>query len=162
MSSDSERDMIDYIDDDAHHEDETLFIPAPDGRPDNWTAFYIGILTGIVGGGLVALAPRLGGILIVAGYGLTAFTLKARGNRFARALRFGFLVSAVLGAALVAGEIYCPNTVWQFIAVASERHLIFTSVVAFPWATGMLRYVYALVRREKRLGQVVMVKRVIV
>ena len=160
MSSGSDRDMIDYVEDTSQHEDETLFLPVPEHGVDRWSVFYIGILTGIAGGGLVSLAPWLAGILILTGYGLTAFTLKAPSSRFARALLLGFVLSASVGGALLAGEVFFPQTVWNLIAAVSGRHLIFAYVAAMPWVIGILRYVYALVRREKRVGRAVRAKKV--
>jgi hypothetical protein len=154
MSSGSDRDdIIDYVEDTSQHEDETLFLPVPESGPDRWSVFYLGILMGIVGGGLVSLAPWLAGILILTGYGLTAFTLKAAVSRFVRALLLGFVLSASAGAFLIAGEIFAPQTAWNLIAVLSERHLIFPGVAAMPWVIGILRYVYALVTREKRIAR---------
>jgi hypothetical protein len=158
MSSGPERDMIDYIDDNTHHEDETLFIPVPDGKPDNWSVFYLGILTGLVGAGLLPLAPWLAGVLIFVGSAVTAFTLKARSNRFARALRFGFVCSAAFGAAIVTAEVLFPREMWHAVKMGSERSLIFGSAAAMPWAICLLRYLYALARNEKRLGKPVMRK----
>ena len=41
MTAESPRDLIDYVDDNSQHEDETPFIPVrPDGgSPDAWTGF---------------------------------------------------------------------------------------------------------------------------
>ncbi|MGO9173355.1 MAG: hypothetical protein ACLP7P_15525 [Rhodomicrobium sp.] len=151
MSSGPDRDMIDYVEDTSQREDETLFLPVPEPGPDRWSAFYIGILVGIAGGGLVPLAPWLAGILVLTGYGLTAFTLRASTSRFARALFLGFVLSASVGAILIAGEIFVPQTAWNLIAALSERPLIFPGIAAMPWVIGILRYAYALVRHEKRI-----------
>ena len=118
--------------------------------PDNWTAFYIGILIGLAGGALAPLAPWLSGVLILAGYGITALTLKRTGSRFIRALRFGFGTAALAGAVVLAGEILYPQAAWRFIEIAGERSLIFVSVAVTPWILGLLRYAYAVTRREKR------------
>jgi hypothetical protein len=151
MSSGSDQDeFIDYLEDKSKHEDETLFLPVPDSRPNDWTAFYTGILTGIFGGGLVPLSPWLGGLLIFGGYSITVLTLKGRGNRFSRALRFGFAFSALLGAVLLAGRAFYPDWTWRFIAAVSEHHAIFASAALMPWAIGILRYAYALVLSPKR------------
>jgi hypothetical protein len=149
-SRQEERDDIDFFEDTAHHEDETLFVPVPENAPHSWTAFYSGILIGIAGGALASLAPWLSGVLILAGYALTAFTLKGTGNRFIRALRFGFAITALLGAVLLACEILYPNAVWHFVEMAGRRSLIFMSVVLTPWLLGLIRYVFALARGEKR------------
>src|SRR5208337_4455574 len=139
MSSGPNHDMIDYVEDTSQHEDETLFLPVPERGPDRWSVFYSGILMGIAGGGLVSLAPWLAGILILIGYGLTAFTLRASASRFVRALFLGFVLSASVGALLIAGEIFVPQTAWNLIAALSERHLIFPGVAAMPWVIGILR-----------------------
>src|SRR5262245_35844252 len=140
MSSRQDRDEIDYFEDTAQHEDETIFFPVPESRPDNWTGFYSGILIGIAGGALAPLAPWLSGLLISAGYGLTALTLKRTGNRFIRALRFGFALAALAGAVILAGEILFPKAAWRFIEMAGERSLIFASVAATPWLLALIRY----------------------
>jgi hypothetical protein len=150
MSSRQDRDEIDYFEDTSQHEDETIFFPVPQNAPDSWTGFYCGILIGVIGGALAPLAPWLSGFLILAGYGLAASTLKSTGNRFIRALRFGFAVAAFFGAVLLAGEILFPKAVWHFVEAAGRRSLIFISVAAAPWLLGLIRYVYALVRGERR------------
>jgi hypothetical protein len=147
MSSRQDRDEIDFFEDTAKQEDETVFIPAGGNAPDSWTAFYSGILIGLAGGALASLAPWLSGLLIVAGYGLTAFTLKSAASRFIRALRFGFGIAALAGAVMLAGEILFPKAVWHCIELASRRSLIFASVALAPWLLGFIRYIYALIRR---------------
>jgi hypothetical protein len=154
MSSPQERDHIDYFDDDAHHEDGTIFIPVPNSAPDTWTGFYCGILIGIAGGMLASLSLWLAGVLIFAGYLLTALTLKRNGNRFVRSLRFGFGISALAGAAIFTGDIFFPNAAWRFVSMAGDRSLMFVSVAFLPWFLGMLRYFYAVLRGEKRFAQV--------
>lgn len=151
MSSRQDRDEIDLFEDTAHHEDETLFIPVPESAPDSWTAFYSGILIALGGGALASLAPWLSGLLVLAGYGLTALTLKSTGNRFIRALRFGFGIAALLGAVMLACEIMFPQAAWHFIEMAGKRSLIFASVALTPWLLGLIRYVFALARGEKRV-----------
>ncbi len=147
MSSSQERDMIDYIDDNSEDENETLFIPVRrDGPPGNWTGFYSGILIGVAGGGLVALAPWLGGALVFAGYAVTALTLKGPGSRFCRALRTGFWVSALVGASILAGEAFFPRTAWSLIQAASDRHVLFPGIAGMPWSIGLLKYLYVLIR----------------
>jgi hypothetical protein len=106
-----------------------------------------------VGGALAPLAPWLSGLLILAGYALTAFTLKSTGNRFIRALRFGFGVTALLGAVMLACEILFPKAAWHFIEMAGQRSLIFASVALTPWLLGLIRYVFALARGEKRAAR---------
>ncbi len=152
MSSGPERDMIDYIEPDPQHEDNTLFLPLPSSKPDSWTVFNIGILTGIAGGVLLAVVPWLAGSLIFSGYGLAALTLKARYNRLVRALRLGFGLSSLYGAAILGGAIYFPDAIWRLIVIAGERHLLFPVTASLPWAIGISRYVYALLRREKHLA----------
>jgi hypothetical protein len=150
MSSRRDRDDTDYFVDTVEHEDETLFLPVSESAPDSWTAFYCGILIGLAGGALASLAPWLSGVLILAGYALTAFTLKSTGNRFIRALRFGFGATALLGAVMLAGEILYPQAAWHCIQMAGERSLIFASVALTPWLLGLVRYAFALARGEKR------------
>jgi hypothetical protein len=151
MSSRQDRDEIDLFEDTAKHEDETVFIPAGGSGPDSWTAFYSGILIGLAGGALASLAPWLSGLLIVSGYGLTAFTLRSAGSRFIRALRFGFGVAALAGAVMLAGELLFPKAVWHCVEMAGRRSLIFASIALAPWLLGLMRYIYALTRREKRV-----------
>ncbi len=145
MSSDQEGDVVDYVSDNAQHEDGSLFLPAPDGRPDHLTFLFSGILLGMAGGALVPVSPWLAGVLILIGYGLTAYTLKNKGA-LVRALRFGFAISAVLGAALLLGEILAPDAAWRAVSMAGERHLLFPGFVLMPWLLGILRYAYAIVR----------------
>ena len=145
MSSDSDRNIVDYATDSSQHEEGTLFLPAPEGRPDPWTFFFFGILIGTVGGALTALSPLLAGAMILAGYGVTAVTLKGSRKRFGRALRFGFAISALLGGALLAGAILAPDVALHPILVR-ERHLIFLGFALMPWVLGVLRYLVALVR----------------
>jgi asparagine N-glycosylation enzyme membrane subunit Stt3 len=153
MSSRQNRDEIDLFED-TTHENETLFIPVAESAPDSWTAFYSGILIGIAGGALAALAPWLSGLLILAGYGLTVSTLKNTGNRFIRALRFGFAIAALSGAVLLAGDVFFPKAVWHFLEAAGTRSPIFLSVLAAPWLLALIRYAYALARGEKRCAAV--------
>lgn len=142
MSSDSERDIGDYITDNSVTEEGTLFLPAPNGRPDSWSFFFGGILIGMAGGGLVTLAPWLGGSLILVGYGTTAFTLVGSRRRFGRALRFGFVIAALFGAVLLAGDIVATGPTWHVISAIGERHLFFPSFVLMPWVIGPFRYLY--------------------
>ena len=147
MSSRPRRDIIDDLDDSSQNEDETLFLPVrPDSGPDSWSAFYGGILIGIVGGALVPHALWLGGALIFIGYGMTAYTLRGRLNRFVRALRFGFGFSALVGAAIVAGCVLFPKSTWSLVAFVAERHLIFIGTMAMPWAISLAKYVHTRLR----------------
>jgi hypothetical protein len=150
MSSDSGRDIGDYITGNSNDEDGSLFIPSPEGHTDPWALFFSGILIGLAGGGLVTLAPWLAGALIMSGYFLTALSLKGSSNRLANGLCFGFTISAILGAALIAGEIGAPKTTWRLIVEAGNRHLAFPSVALIPWALGILKFVHILIWRPKR------------
>lgn len=153
MSSNSERDLADYVTDEPnteHNEDELLFLHAPEGGSDPWAKFFTGILIGLAGGALVVIAPWLGGALIMTGYCLTAYSLMGSTNRFANGLCFGFAVSAVLGAALVASEIGAQKETLHFVAKAGQRHLVFPSVALFPWTLGLLRYLLLLIWPPKR------------
>ncbi len=150
MSSDLEHDAIDYAADAALREDDDLFFPVPSGRmPETWSAFYSGILIAILGGGIASLAPWLSGLLIFVGYSVTALTLRRRA-RFVRALRFGFGIVALCGAALLAAEILFPKAAWQLIAMATQRSLIFMGVVFMPWILALIRYGFVLARGGKR------------
>ena len=145
MSSDSESDITDYVSDNSPNEEGTLFLPSPDGRLDSWTLFFMGILAGLFGAALVPISLWLAGTLIFAGYGFTAVSLR-RAGKFGRALRFGFAITAILGAAVVLGDALTPKTAWQVIFLAGERHLIFPGFALMPWILGILRYGYALAR----------------
>jgi hypothetical protein len=138
MVARSPRDVIDYFDDNAENEDETPFLPVrPEGDFLNpWSGFYGGLLIGLAGGGLATLAPWLAGLLIFAGYGMTALTLRRTRRRLFRALGLGFGVIALAGAAVVLGEVFFPLTTSVILAAAAARHMIFLSVVALPWAIG--------------------------
>jgi hypothetical protein len=118
----------------------------PNSYPTAWSGFWGGILIGIAGGALVPLAPWLGGALIFAGYGMTAFALAKSPNRFARALRFGFGTSAIVGGATLAGAALFPETTGSLIATLGERHLIFRGVVTMPWALTLIKFTYGLFR----------------
>ncbi len=142
MSSDSEGDITDYVTDNSHREEGTLFLPSPDGRPDRWTLFFCGILLGMFGGALVAISLWLAGALIFIGYGLTAFSLRSA-QGFGRALRFGFLIAAVLGAAVLLGDAVAPKSAWRVVSALAERHLVFPSFLFMPWILGTLRYAFA-------------------
>ncbi|MGA8771411.1 MAG: hypothetical protein WB610_13700, partial [Rhodomicrobium sp.] len=99
MAPRSPRDVIEYFDDNSEHEDETAFFPIrPDGPPDSWSFFWGGILIGLAGAGLVTLAHWLAGLLIFAGYGMTAASLRGSRTRFARPLGFGYALLACVGA----------------------------------------------------------------
>lgn len=150
MSSDSERDLGDYVTGNSTDEDGTLFLPVPEGNTDPWTLFFSGILIGLAGGALVTVGPWLAGALIMTGYFLTALSLKGSSNRLANGLCFGFTISAILGAALIASEIGAPRETWRFIVEAGNRHLVFPSVALIPWALGIITYVNILIWRPKR------------
>ncbi len=145
MSSDSEGDIGDYVGDNSHQEEGTLFLPSPDGRPDRWSFFFIGILSGMLGGALVVISPWLAGALIFIGYGLTAVSLRSVRHGFGRALRFGFAITAVLGVAVLLGDALAPKAAWRVISAIGERHLVFPGFVFMPWILGILRYFYSLV-----------------
>lgn len=147
----SERnDFPEYVIDDSHHEEGTLFLPTPDNHRDPWLPFYAGILTGLAGSALVAVS-WLGGALIAIGYGLSALKLRGRANRFAKALGFGFGVTAILGAALTAGEMAGLAAVRHFIVMAGDRHLVFPVFALMPWVLGVLKYLYAVIWRRTRV-----------
>ncbi len=147
MSSDSDGEIF--------GQEDPLFLPVPENAPDSWSVFYSGILIGFAGGALPAAVPWLAGVLIAVGYGLTALTLKGRSNRFTGALRFGFVLSALLGVALVAGEAFAPKVTQVIVDAIGKHHLIFATVAATPWVLGVLRYVYALLvpRKTSRLSR---------
>jgi hypothetical protein len=141
MSSGSNRNFIDYLDDTSQNEDETIFFPVPpSGYPDNWSVFYLGILTGIAGAALVPLSLWLSGSLIFAGYGMTALTLSGKSNRFTRSLCFGFGVSSIVGAAVLVGSIVFPKSTWSITMAVGEKNLIFLSVLTMPWFLMFARY----------------------
>ena len=140
MSSNSESDLGDYIEDRSPHEEGTLFLPCPDERPDRRTFFFIGILCGMFGAAIVPLSLWLSGTLIFIGYGLTAFSLRSAVTAFGRALRFGFAVTAVLGAAIVLGDAWVPISAWRIMSAPAERHLFLAAFSLMPWILGLLRY----------------------
>jgi hypothetical protein len=151
MSSAPDRDeFIDYLADTSHREDETLFLPAPEGRPDSWTVFYVGILTGMAGGGIIALSPWLGGFLIFAGYGMSALSFGRPLTKFAYALRYGFALSALAGALIFAAALTFPETAGRLIDAVSKRHLTFLSLTGLPWAAAVFRYASRLSAPLKR------------
>ena len=51
MSSNSGRDIGDYITGNSTDEDGSLFLPSPEGHTDPWALFFSGILIGLAGGG---------------------------------------------------------------------------------------------------------------
>jgi hypothetical protein len=150
MSSDSGRDFGDYVTDNSSEEEGTLFVPVPEGHRDPWMRLCAGILTGLAGAVLVPVSPWVGGALISIGYGLAAFNLKGSPNSCARALCFGFTVTALLGVALVAGEATAPVTVQHLVLVAGKHHAIFASFALMPWALAVLKFLQSLVARSKR------------
>ena len=151
MAAETPRDLIDYVDDNSQHEDETPFLPVrpDDGSPDAWSAFWGGMLIGIAGGALVPLAPWLGGSLIFAGYGMTALSLRGSRRRFGRALGFGFALLSFVGAAMVLGQIFFPYTTASLIAAAAARHLIFISIATLAWPIAILKYLSGIRLRER-------------
>jgi hypothetical protein len=147
MSSRSDRDFIDNAGKDLRHEDQTAFTPIGSGRfLDSWSGFWGGILIAIAGGALVPHAPWLSGLMILAGYGATAWALGGSESRLGRSLRFGFAYSAALGASILAGTILFPQTTWSLIGAAGERHLIFCGLAGLPWALGLAKYIHLLFR----------------
>ncbi|HZV21022.1 MAG TPA: hypothetical protein VE986_05680 [Hyphomicrobiales bacterium] len=144
MSSGSRRDPYDFWDDGLRDDDYRR------GYSDTWSGFWGGILLGIAGGALIPLGPWLGGLLMLAGYGMAASTLRSRRSRFAGALRFGFFISAIIGAALILGHGTAPAATWSIISYIGDRHLIFPGVAAIPWMLAILRYFYRLFRPPRR------------
>ena len=143
MAAGSQRDVVDYFDDNTQNENDTAFIPVRRGRfPDSWSGFFGGILIGAAGGALMTLAPWLGGLLVFAGYSLTAMMLRRSRNPFPRALSFGFIVLALAGAAIFLGVVLLPETTSAFLAAAAARHAILISVVTLAWLIGLVRYIY--------------------
>ena len=149
MAARSPRDVIEYFDDDSQNEDETPFSPVrPDSLPDAWSAFWGGILIGLSGAALVTLAPWLAGSLIFAGYGMTAFSLRGSRYRFLRALSFGYALLACLGAAMVLGQVFFPNTTASLIDAAAAHHVILISLATLAWPIALLKYLFKLVLRS--------------
>jgi hypothetical protein len=146
MSSESDGDVVDYVTDQSAHEEGTLFLPCPEAGPDRWSMFFVGILLGIAGGALVPVSLWLSGAIICVGYGVAAFTLRNSCSKLGRAIRFGLVIPAILGAALLFGEMLAPESVRRALSLAGNRPLIFPSFALMPWILGMLRYAYALVR----------------
>ncbi len=133
------------------NDDEGLFLPCPPpAGPNSWTVFWGGILTGLAGGAIAIVAPWLGGLLISGGYALTALTLSAPGNRFVRAIRFGYIVSAILGIAIAVAYVLDTPAMRRIFDFHGKQYLFFGCVLALPLVIGMLRYGYALARQEKR------------
>jgi len=149
-SSGPEGDLIDYMYGDQPAEGATI-VPAG-AVPSNWTSFYCGLLIGAVGGVLVSLAPWLAGALILVGYGLAAWTLWSAAKRFGRALCFGFSLSALLGALILAGDIFFPATTWSVISSVGNFGLMLPAVVLMPWVLGLMRFAYLLIRPSARSG----------
>ncbi|MGB7915187.1 MAG: hypothetical protein WCF79_07860 [Rhodomicrobium sp.] len=149
MAPRSPRDVIEYFDDNSEHEDETAFFPVrPDGPPDSWSFFWGGILIGLAGAGLVTLAHWLAGLLIFAGYGMTAASLRGSRTRFARALGFGYALLACVGAAMLLGTMFFPNVTASVIAAAAAHHVIFLSLATLAWPIALLKYVFELATRR--------------
>ena len=146
MSSDRESDAVDYVSDNAERDEETMFLPAPDARPDHGTFLFAGILAGLGGGALVPVSPWLAGGLIFIGYGLAALTFRGARGGIGSALRFGFGITAILGAALLLGEIAAPHAIWRLVSSPGDRPIIFPGFAVMPWFLAFLHYVYRLIR----------------
>ncbi len=148
MAARSPDDFIEYLDDNAENEDETAFFPVrPDSLPDAWSYFWGGILIGLAGAGLVTLAPWLGGVLIFAGYGMTALSLLGNRASFARALGFGYALLALVGGAMLLGAVFFPNVTASVIAAAAAHHVIFISLATLAWPIALPKYVSGLAFR---------------
>jgi len=150
MSSNSDRDLADYLTGNSPNEDGTLFLSATDGTRDPWAPFFCGILIGLAGSALVPAVPWIAGALIAIGYTTAACSLTGSKRRFAKALLFGFAATAILGAGLAATGLFAPRETWRFFEAAGGRHLIFPSLALMPWALGVLKYVYALLLPRRR------------
>jgi hypothetical protein len=146
MSSRSPRDLIDYIGDNPSISNEAPIVPRRYGFLDTWSGFLGGILLGIAGGALIPIGPWLGGLLILAGYGMAASVLRGSRNGYTNALRFGFIVSAIIGLALIVGHALFPRSTWSVISFFADRHLIFSGVAALPWAVSAVKYIIGLFR----------------
>jgi hypothetical protein len=154
MAARSPRDVIEYFDDNSQSEDETPFLPVrPDGSPDAWSGFWGGILIGLAGAGLVTLAPWLGALLIFAGYGMTALSLRRSSTSFGRALGFGYAILACVGAAMLLGAVFSPNVTASVIAAVAAHHVIFISLATLAWPIALLKFVFGFVFRRNRLGR---------
>jgi hypothetical protein len=148
MPARSPRDVIEYVDDNSENEDETAFFPVrPDSLPDAWSYFWGGILIGLAGAGLVTLAPWLGGLLIFAGYGMTALSLRGSRASFGRALSLGYALLACVGAAMLLGAAFFPGVTASVIAVAAAHHVIFISLATLAWPIALLKCFFGLVLR---------------
>jgi hypothetical protein len=149
MAPRSSRDVIEYFDDNSEHEDETAFFPVrPDGPPDGWSIFWGGILIGLAGAGLVTLTHWLAGLLIFAGYGMTAASLRGSRARFGRALGFGYALLACVGAAMLLGAMFSPNVTASVIAAVAAHHVVFLSLATLAWPIALLKYVFGLAFRR--------------
>jgi hypothetical protein len=152
MAPRSPRDVIEYFDDNSEYEDETAFFPVrPDGPPDAWSFFWGGILIGLAGAGLVTLAPWLGGLLIFAGYGMTASSMRGSRTSFGRAIGFGYALLACVGAAILLGAVFFPNVTASVIAAVAAHHVIFISLATLAWPIALLKFVFGSVFRRNRL-----------
>jgi hypothetical protein len=151
MSSTPEHDLVDYVTDDSLSEDGSLFLPTPagpaGGDAEAWIVPFLGFLGGLAGGALVPIAPWLGGALVVIGYGLAAFSMRGSTSCAGRAVRFGFVVTAILGVTLLAGMATKPLAILHLLSEAGERRLTFTSFALMPWAFAVLKLCYLLVAR---------------
>jgi hypothetical protein len=152
MAARSPRDVIEYFDDNSENEDETPFLPVrPDSSPDAWSGFWGGILIGLAGAGLVTLAPWLGGLLIFAGYVMTALSLRGSRTSFGRALGFGYALLACVGATMLLGTVFFPNVTASVIAAVAAHHVIFISLATLAWPIALLKYVFGFVFRRNHL-----------
>ncbi len=150
MSSNSDGDLPDYITDNSLNEDATLFLPATDGNSGSLGSFFLGILIALAGSVLVPVSAWLAGTLIAIGCALTACSLAGSKRRFARSLAIGFALTAVLGAGLIAADIYAAKATWRFILAAGSRHLLFPSFALMPWTFGVFTYILMLMARARR------------
>lgn len=150
MSS-RENDIIDYFDDNSPHEDGTPFIPVrPGGGSDSWTRFFCGLLAGVTGGALTQLAPWLGGLLILIGYGVTAHTLAGSSRRSVKSLCFGFTVAAFTGGAVLIADCFWTESLDSLLDGLGRYHAIFLGAIFMPWTLAVIRYVYAVFISSER------------
>ncbi len=160
MAARSPRDVIEYFDDISQNEDETPFCPVrPDSSPDSWSCFWGGILIGLSGAALVTLAPWLAGSLIFAGYGMTALSLRGSRFGFLRALGFGYALLAGVGAALVVGQVFFPNSTAAVIGAAAAHRVILISLATSAWPIALLKYLFKLATSRKSKGPPASVRR---
>ncbi len=146
MASRRNKDLIEYIDDNSQHEDDTPFIPVrPETGLDTWTTFFGGILIAICGGALLTIAPWLGGAFVAVGYCLAAYSLRGARSRFAANLRFAFLLFAMLGAVITTFDCLAPRTTWSVIEYMGRKLPIFIGIAILPWVFGTTKYLLAVI-----------------